>query len=83
MENIGAVNEKLASVTSRALDILAIEIGVGLDELVDNVAFSDLGVDSLMTLNVSGRLRDELEIDVHSQNPFGRGAATTPIRSSA
>jgi acyl carrier protein len=68
MENIGAVNEKLASITSRALDILAVEIGVGLEELVDNVAFSDLGVDSLMTLSVSGRLRDELEINVHSQD---------------
>lgn len=68
MENIGTVNEKLASITSRALDILAVEIGVGLDELVDNVAFSDLGVDSLMTLTVSGRLRDELEINVHSQD---------------
>jgi iterative type I PKS product template protein len=68
MENIRAVNEKLTSITSRALDILAVEIGVGLDELVDNVAFSDLGVDSLMTLSVSGRLRDELEINVHSQD---------------
>jgi iron transport multicopper oxidase len=68
MENIGTVNEKLASITSRALDILAVEIGVGLEELVDNVAFSDLGVDSLMTLTVSGRLRDELEINVHSQD---------------
>lgn len=68
MENIGTVNEKLASITSRALDILAVEIGVGLEELVDNVAFSDLGVDSLMTLSVSGRLRDELEINVHSQD---------------
>jgi iron transport multicopper oxidase len=68
MENIGTVNEKLASITSRALDILAVEIGVGLEELVDNVAFSDLGVDSLMTLTVSGRLRDELEISVHSQD---------------
>jgi iterative type I PKS product template protein len=68
METIGTVNEKLASVTSRALDILASEIGVGLEELVDNVAFSDLGVDSLMSLSVSGRLRDELEIDVHSSD---------------
>lgn len=66
MDNIQVVNQKLVSVTSRAMDILAAEIGVGLDELVDNVAFSDLGVDSLMSLTVSGRMREELEIDIHS-----------------
>lgn len=66
MANIQTVNQKLVSVTSRAMDILAAEIGVGLDELVDNVAFADLGVDSLMSLTVSGRMREELEIDIHS-----------------
>jgi iterative type I PKS product template protein len=67
-ENIGSVNQKLASITSRSLDILAAEIGVGLEEMVDNVAFADLGVDSLMSLTVSGRLREELEIDINSHD---------------
>jgi iron transport multicopper oxidase len=66
MENIGSVNKKLVSVCSQALDILATEVGVGIDELVDNIAFTDLGVDSLMSLAVSGRMREELEIDIHS-----------------
>lgn len=69
-ENITSVNKKLLpSITSRALDILVAEIGVGLEELVDNVAFTDLGCDSLMSLTVSGRMREELEIDI-SSNEF-------------
>ncbi|MBE3044974.1 acyltransferase domain-containing protein, partial [Candidatus Bathyarchaeota archaeon] len=65
--NIGTVNAKLAgSVVSSVLDILAKEVGVSHDELADNIAFTDLGVDSLMSLTVSGRLREELELDLHS-----------------
>ncbi|CAG8979843.1 hypothetical protein HYALB_00002615 [Hymenoscyphus albidus] len=66
MKTISTVNKRLASVCSGAMDILAAEIGVSLDELVDNIAFSDLGCDSLMALTVCGRLREELEIDVPS-----------------
>ena len=68
MANIATVNKKLISVCAKALDILAAEVGVGIDELVDNIGFTDLGVDSLMSLTVSGRMREELEIDVHSHD---------------
>jgi iterative type I PKS product template protein len=65
-ETISKVNQKLTSVTSAVMDVLVAEIGVGLDELVDNVGFADLGCDSLMSLTVSGKLREDLEIDVPS-----------------
>lgn len=64
--NLKAVNKKLSSVCSQVMDILAKEVGVSMDELVDNIAFTDLGVDSLMSLTVSGRIREEIEIDVKS-----------------
>ena len=64
--NISKVNQKLVSVVSQVLDILAKEVGVTHDELADNIAFTDLGVDSLMSLTVSGRIREELELDLHS-----------------
>ncbi|CAK7211744.1 Type I Iterative PKS [Sporothrix bragantina] len=64
--NLGKVNQKLTSVVTQVFDILAKEIGVSNDELVDNVAFADLGVDSLMSLTVSGRIREELDVDLHS-----------------
>src|SRR6202035_3450161 len=68
MRNIAAVNNKLLPICSQALEILAEEVGVGIHELVDNIAFSDLGVDSLMSLTVSGRMREQLEIGIHSHD---------------
>ncbi|KAH9900317.1 polyketide synthase [Xylariomycetidae sp. FL2044] len=66
--NLTTVNKKLTktSVTVQVMDIVAKETGVSHDELDDNIAFSDLGVDSLMGLTISGRLREELELDVDS-----------------
>ncbi|KAJ9156010.1 Conidial yellow pigment biosynthesis polyketide synthase [Pleurostoma richardsiae] len=66
-KNISKVNQKLGSVVAQVLDILAKEVGVSHDELADNIAFTDLGVDSLMALTVSGRLREDLDLDIHSQ----------------
>ncbi|KAI0434278.1 polyketide synthase [Xylaria sp. FL1042] len=67
-KNLPAVNKKLTkrSVVVQVMDIVAKETGVSHDELADNIAFSDLGVDSLMGLTISGRLREELELDVDS-----------------
>lgn len=67
-KNLPTVNKKLSkrSVVVDVMDIVAKETGVGHDELADNIAFSDLGVDSLMGLTISGRLREELELNVDS-----------------
>ncbi|KAI5923108.1 polyketide synthase [Camillea tinctor] len=66
--NLPAVNKKLTktSVIAQVMDIVAKETGVSHDELADNIAFSDLGVDSLMGLTISGRLREELELNIDS-----------------
>ncbi|KAI1481114.1 polyketide synthase [Daldinia eschscholtzii] len=66
--NLPAVNKKLSqtSVTAQVMDIVSKETGVSHDELADNIAFSDLGVDSLMGLTISGRLREELELNIDS-----------------
>ncbi|KAI1081368.1 polyketide synthase [Whalleya microplaca] len=66
--NLPAVNKKLtkSSVVSQVMDIVSKETGVSHDELADNIAFADLGVDSLMGLTISGRLREELELNVDS-----------------
>lgn len=52
--------------TAKALNIIAAELGVELSELVDNINFTDFGVDSLMSLAISGRFREELDLEVHS-----------------
>lgn len=66
--NLKAVNKTLAksSVFEQVMEIISKETGVGHDELDDNIAFADLGVDSLMSLTISGRLREELELSIDS-----------------
>jgi iterative type I PKS product template protein len=51
------------SVTTQVLDIIASEVGVPVTELADAIDFANMGVDSLMSLSICGRIREELEID--------------------
>ncbi|OZJ01940.1 hypothetical protein BZG36_05397 [Bifiguratus adelaidae] len=62
------VDTKLAgqSVIGQVLGIIATEVGIDTNELADNIEFADLGVDSLMSLAVSGRIREELKLPIHS-----------------
>ncbi|KAK4152557.1 conidial yellow pigment biosynthesis polyketide synthase [Chaetomidium leptoderma] len=64
--NISKVNQRLKTVVAAIMDILAKEVACSHDELADNIAFTDLGVDSLMSLTVGGKIREELELDIHS-----------------
>lgn len=51
---------------SRALVIVAEEIGVAVSDLSDDAAFADFGVDSLLSLTISGKFREEFNMDVES-----------------
>ncbi|PQE14273.1 polyketide synthase protein [Rutstroemia sp. NJR-2017a BVV2] len=51
---------------SKALKIMAEEIGCDVAELAGPIRFSDLGVDSLLGLSIAGRFREDLEIDFQS-----------------
>ncbi|KAL8700830.1 MAG: hypothetical protein Q9224_000778 [Gallowayella concinna] len=53
-------------ISDRALKVVAAEVGVPISELSDNVVFADIGVDSLMSLTISSRLREELNTDISS-----------------
>ncbi|KAI5299164.1 hypothetical protein KEM56_003471, partial [Ascosphaera pollenicola] len=53
-------------VLDKALSILSEECGAQLSELTDDALFADLGVDSLMSLTIISRLREELEIGLDS-----------------
>ncbi|KAK4692542.1 hypothetical protein P7C71_g4683, partial [Lecanoromycetidae sp. Uapishka_2] len=55
-----------SNIASRALEIVAEEIGLAVSELEPSSDFADLGVDSLLSLTASSRLREELELDVPS-----------------
>ncbi|KAF2752236.1 polyketide synthase PksA [Sporormia fimetaria CBS 119925] len=55
-----------ASVTSRVMKIIAEETDVDMSELVDEAAFENLGVDSLMSLTISAKFREELDLEISS-----------------
>lgn len=54
------------SMATRALNILASEVGLSESDLTDDMIFSDYGVDSLLSLTVTGRYREELDLDMDS-----------------
>lgn len=48
----------------RALQIISEESGVSTDDLTDDTNFADCGVDSLLSLVIVSRFRDELELEI-------------------
>lgn len=54
------------SMTSRVMKIIAEETDVDMSELVDEAAFENLGVDSLMSLTISAKFREELDLEISS-----------------
>lgn len=56
----------MPSLTMRALAILAEEVGLSASELTDDLNFADYGVDSLLSLTVTGRYREDMGLDLDS-----------------
>jgi iterative type I PKS product template protein len=54
------------SIIEQALTIIAEELGCDISELVDPISLSDMGIDSLMSLSIAGRFREELGLDISS-----------------
>ncbi len=54
----------------RALQIVSEETGVAMDDLTDDTNFSESGVDSLLSLVITSRFRDELELDIGHESLF-------------
>ncbi|KAL9625057.1 MAG: hypothetical protein Q9160_000786 [Pyrenula sp. 1 TL-2023] len=58
------VNSQATDMTSRALVLVAEELAVDVGLLTDETRVSDLGLDSLMSLVLSQRLREELGLEI-------------------
>lgn len=54
------------SIITKALAILAEEVGLSTTEMTDGLNFADYGVDSLLSLTVTGRYREEMGLDLDS-----------------
>ncbi|KAF2838514.1 ketoacyl-synt-domain-containing protein [Patellaria atrata CBS 101060] len=62
-----AVNKPAGNtITGRVMKIIAEETDVNMSELVDEAAFENLGVDSLMSLTISAKFREELDLEISS-----------------
>lgn len=59
-----------ASKSVKALSIISEESGVSVDDLTDSLVFSDVGIDSLMGLIISARLKEELDLDIDFNDLF-------------
>ncbi|KAF2868891.1 polyketide synthase-like protein [Massariosphaeria phaeospora] len=63
---IRAPKQSSTSMTSRVMKIIAEETDVDASELVDEAAFENLGVDSLMSLTISAKFREDLDLEISS-----------------
>lgn len=52
----------------RVLDIISEESGVAANDFADDTEFADAGIDSLLSLVIVGRLRDELELEIQHES---------------
>ncbi|KAL1642780.1 polyketide synthase [Diplodia intermedia] len=53
-------------ITTRVMKIIAEECELDMSELVDEAAFENMGVDSLMSLTISAKFREDLDLDISS-----------------
>lgn len=53
---------------TRALQVISEESGVAVEDLTDDTVFADAGVDSLLSLVIVSRFRDELELDIQHES---------------
>lgn len=54
------------TVVSQVMSIISQESDLPMSELLDECAFPDLGIDSLLSLQICGKIRETLQIDVSS-----------------
>ncbi|KAJ5358433.1 uncharacterized protein N7496_010846 [Penicillium cataractarum] len=70
---VSAPQAKVASTPSNwttALSIISEESGISIAELTDDCVFSDMGIDSLLSLVIVSRFAEELEMDVPLESIF-------------
>lgn len=63
---IKASKQASNSISTKVMKIIAEETDVDMSELVDEAAFENLGVDSLMSLTISAKFREDLDIEISS-----------------
>lgn len=76
------MEEKPAFLFEKARKIIAEESGIAEDDLTDDTEFADAGVDSLCSLVIGSRLREELDMDLDPDfSLFGAFTTVGELRS--
>ncbi|GAB7325180.1 hypothetical protein MBLNU13_g09258t1 [Cladosporium sp. NU13] len=55
---------------TQILDVISQESGVVVSDLTDDTNFNDIGIDSLLSLLIWSRLRDEVDLELDHGSPF-------------
>ncbi|KAF4207525.1 hypothetical protein CNMCM8927_002930 [Aspergillus lentulus] len=63
------------------LALIAEELGVEPSELQDDTAFADIGLDSLMSLSITGRIREELDLEAIPSSLFTDFPTIGPMKA--
>ncbi|KAI1412620.1 polyketide synthase [Hypoxylon sp. FL1857] len=66
----------------RVLSIVSEESGIPIEELTDDTYFTDTGVDSLLSLVIVSRFREELELDIPMDSLFVDCPTVADLRSA-
>lgn len=66
---------------NRALQIVSEESGIAMEDLTDDMNFTDSGVDSLLSLVIVSRLRDELDLNIEQESLFVECQTVGGLRS--
>lgn len=69
-----------SSALKSALKIISEESGVAEEELTDDTVFSDIGIDSLLSLVITSRFREELNIELELEEFFIRYATVKDLK---
>lgn len=65
-KKVAKSNSTSGAISARVMKIIAEETDVDMSELVDDAAFENLGVDSLMSLTISAKFREDLNLEISS-----------------
>ncbi|KZF26353.1 polyketide synthase [Xylona heveae TC161] len=65
-----SVDSKAQENYQAAIEIISEESGVAVDDLTDDSVFADMGIDSLLTLVITSRFREELDLDIQVEALF-------------
>lgn len=65
-QELADTNKVSAELITNALQIVSEESGIAGEELTDSSVLADVGIDSLLSLMISSRFRDELAVDIDS-----------------